>query len=131
MPRISWYLSTNLEILKTNCKWTQKWWNFWNFFSKIRKIRNFKNFRILDNTQNYTFVMCHICHIRASALSQMVPNHIPINIHFADSNFDFNYVLLRCEFSSLNTIFHWKHQYNSINQWFFIFFNKQNFSLHK
>ena len=34
---------------------------------RIRKIHSFKNFRILDNTQNNTFVMCHICHIRASA----------------------------------------------------------------
>ena len=61
-------------------------WNIWkltvielkidenfHFFFKIPKIRCFNNFRILDNTQNYTFVMCHICHIRASACHKWSP----------------------------------------------------------
>ena len=40
--------------------------NYWKN-RHFRKIRSFNNFGILDITQNNTFVMCHICHIRASA----------------------------------------------------------------
>ena len=61
VPRILLISRKLLINLKMAC------FDFFRKIPKILQICSFNNFRIFDNTQNNTFVMCHICHIRASA----------------------------------------------------------------